>query len=111
MDIKLTIKDKQEGTAKQTGSFVAIIDDKPIGELDFDITDHVMNAYHTGVRSEYEGQGIAAKLVDALVAYAKEKQLNVMPTCSYIKAKFERSPETYKEIWHKTDQEPSGSSF
>ena len=48
---------------------------------------------HTGVPPEYEGRGIAAKLVNKAVADAREQGFKITPVCSYVVAQFRRHPE------------------
>lgn len=48
---------------------------------------------HTGVPPEYEGRGIAAKLVHAAIADARETGFKITPVCSYVVAQFRRHPE------------------
>ena len=48
---------------------------------------------HTGVPPEYEGRGIAAKLVNKAVADAREQGFKITPVCSYVVAQFKRNPE------------------
>jgi len=43
----------------------------------------------TVVSSELRGQGIAGKLFDAGVKYARENGYKIVPICSYIVKKFE----------------------
>lgn len=43
----------------------------------------------TVVSSELRGQGIAGKLFDAGVEYARENRYKIVPICSYIVKKFE----------------------
>lgn len=50
-------------------------------------------ADHTYVPSSMRGQGLAGKLVDALVADAREKGFTIVPQCSYVAAAFRRHPE------------------
>lgn len=50
---------------------------------------------HTGVPTAFEGQGIAAQLVDAAVAAARAEGWKITPLCSYVAARFRRRPE-----WH-----------
>lgn len=47
---------------------------------------------HTGVPSQYRGQGIARKLVDFALADIRTRGLKVIPQCSYVEAEFERDP-------------------
>ncbi|OLN22466.1 GNAT family N-acetyltransferase [Domibacillus antri] len=49
-----------------------------------------INANHTYVSEEMRGVGTAAQLLDALVGYARENDLKIIPTCSYVVAKFAR---------------------
>ena len=50
-------------------------------------------ADHTLVPRELEGRGIAAALVEALVADAREHGFRIVPQCSYVEAKFRRNPD------------------
>ncbi len=93
---------------KDHGSFFIMKDGNQIAELDFDIKDNVLNAYHTGVRKELEGQGIAAKLFDKVVVYARDKNYKILPSCSYILVKFRRHPNDFADVWQRIDDEPTG---
>lgn len=83
------------------GSFFINKDGNQIAELDFELKDDVLNAYHTGVRKELEGQGIASKLFDKLLEYARENNYKIIPSCSYIAAKFHRHPDEFVDVWHR----------
>jgi uncharacterized protein len=50
-------------------------------------------ANHTWVPPEARGKGIAAALVEALVADAREQGFRIDPQCSYVAAAFRRHPE------------------
>lgn len=50
-------------------------------------------AEHTLVPPAIGGRGIAARLVEALVADAREQNFKVKPVCSYVVAKFDEHPE------------------
>ena len=50
-------------------------------------------ANHTWVPNEARGKGIAAALVDALIADAREQGFKIVPQCSYVEAAFRRHPE------------------
>ncbi len=47
-------------------------------------------ANHTWVDDSLRGQGVARLLLDALVQFAREKKLKIVPTCSYVEAVFKR---------------------
>ena len=50
----------------------------------------IWDAVSTFVPPSQRGQGIAAKLVDRLIADARAQGAKVLPTCPYIKVKFDR---------------------
>ena len=56
---------------------------------------------HVGVYPEHRGQGIAGKIVEAGLEYAKQNSLRVIPMCSYAAAYIRRNPQ-YLEL---TEQE------
>jgi predicted GNAT family acetyltransferase len=58
---------------------------------------------HVGVHPDHRGQGVAAKIVEAGLHYAREKSLRVIPMCSYAAAYIRRNPK-HMEL---TEQERS----
>ena len=48
---------------------------------------------HVGVYPEHRGQGVAGKVTQAALEYAKGKSLRVIPMCSYVGAYIRRNPE------------------
>lgn len=104
MDIQFRMNDKNQG------SFFIEKEGRQIAELDFEVKDNIMNAYHTGVRPELEGQGIAGRLFNEMVQYARNKGYKVIPSCSYIHAKFRRHPGEFTDIWYHSDDEPTGET-
>ena len=80
------------------GSFFIEEDGRQIAELDFVIKEDVLDAIHTGVRPELEGQGIAGRLFDEMVNFAREKGYKVKPTCPYIDVKFKRDPDGFSDV-------------
>ncbi|MFM2119584.1 MAG: hypothetical protein RL722_1052 [Pseudomonadota bacterium] len=54
----------------------------------------VVDFVHTGVPRALEGRGIAAALVAAGLAWAREQGLAVRPVCSYVRVYMRRHPET-----------------
>ncbi len=49
---------------------------------------------HTEVPPALEGRGLAAELVGAVLAWAREQGLKVRPSCSYVAAYMRRHPQT-----------------
>lgn len=50
-------------------------------------------AEHTLVPQAIGGRGVAARLVEALIADAREQGFKVVPACSYVAVAFDRHPE------------------
>lgn len=75
----------------ETGEQVAEISYSPANDT-FVIADHTLVAEHL------EGQGIAGKLLDHLVAEMKKEGKYILPLCPYVKRKFENEPEKYDHI-------------
>ncbi len=53
----------------------------------------IVIANHTGVPPAFQGQGIAAQLVERLVADAQAEGFKIIPACSYVAAQKRRHPE------------------
>jgi len=63
------------------------------GELDYALDAGVVNFHHTGVHPGLRGQGIAALLVEAGLAWAELQGLKVHAGCSYVAAHLQRHPQ------------------
>ena len=63
---------------KKRGSFF-IEQDGRQAELDFEVKDKLLNAYHTGVRPELRVRVIAARLFDKMIHFAREEGYKVIP--------------------------------
>ena len=48
---------------------------------------------HTGVSSALKGRGVGRQLVRAVVDYARQRQLKILPLCPFAKAEFDKNPE------------------
>lgn len=64
-----------------------------IGRLTWVRRGDIRVADHTLVPLEIGGRGVAARLVEALVADARETGFRIEPACSYVAAAFRRHPE------------------
>lgn len=64
-----------------------------IGRLTWVKHGDVRIADHTLVPPAIGGRGIAAKLVEAIIADARAEGFRINPTCSYVAASFKRHPE------------------
>ncbi|MFZ3577797.1 GNAT family N-acetyltransferase [Virgibacillus sp. DJP39] len=66
---------------------------EPLAEITFQLTDTKLIIDHTVVSESLSGQGIAGKLVEKVVNYAREKGKKIIPVCSYAQKKMEKTPE------------------
>lgn len=74
------------------GSFKAFDNEKEIGTLDYTLDEkNTILLNHTEVSPEYEGKGIGKKLVMESVEYARQKNMKILPRCSYAEKVFERT--------------------
>jgi predicted GNAT family acetyltransferase len=59
--------------------------------------DTTINAYSTFTPPEQRGQGLAGKVTQAALDWAKTKSYKVIPGCPYVAAYIKRHPE-YEEL-------------
>ena len=76
----------------QKGEFFTLNDSaKRIAEISYVWTgEHKIIANHTWVDDALRGHGGARQLLDVLVEFARQKQLKIVPTCSYVDVRFKR---------------------
>ena len=75
------------------GEFVLEQDGRRVGELTYSLGGGRMVIRHTGVDLPLRGSGAARRLLDAAVAYARERTLKIVPHCSYAEVVLGRSAE------------------
>lgn len=73
---------------------------KVIAEVTFtNVDENTILIDHTFVDDCLRGQGIAAKLMLEVVAYAKSKSKKIKATCSYAVKWFEKNKDEYKDLY------------
>ena len=88
---EVTITQRDNGNK---GAYYAHVEgSKSMGRLTWVEEDGVRVAEHTIVPPEIGGQGVAARLVEAMIADARESGFKVKPVCSYVVAAFDKHPE------------------
>ncbi|MDM1487202.1 MULTISPECIES: GNAT family N-acetyltransferase [Acinetobacter] len=84
----------QHQETQRGGEFFIERDGRHIAEITYQYQNEAtIVADHTWVDNSLRGQGVARQLLDALVAFAREKQLKIVPTCSYVDVMFQREAE------------------
>lgn len=53
---------------------------------------------HTVVDENYQGQGLAEKLLDEVCEHARRENVKIIPICSYAVKKFDEQPEKYGDL-------------
>lgn len=77
-----------------TGEYHAhVADSEEIGRLTWVDRGGVRYAEHTLVPKAISGRGVAGRLVEAIVADARENHFRIAPVCSYVAVAFQRHPE------------------
>ena len=75
------------------GAFFIAQDGKRLAEMTYSrANDALVIIDHTEVDARLSGQGVARKLLDAAVAWARETHTKVLATCPYASAQFARDP-------------------
>lgn len=67
--------------------------DGQLSKLDYMLDGDTIVMTHVGVYPEQRGQGVAGKLTQVALEYAKENSLRVIPMCPYIAAYIHRNPQ------------------
>jgi uncharacterized protein len=71
--------------------------DGNLSKLDYIQDDKNFVITHVGVHPSLRGQGVAGRIVEVSLVYARENSLRVVPMCSYAAAFIRRHPE-YAEL-------------
>jgi len=65
--------------------------------VEYTMTEKEINLYHTYTHPALRGKGLAAQVVRAALEFAKENNLKVIPTCSYVQSFIAKNDE-YKKL-------------
>jgi len=78
--------------------FSLIVDGQEVGRMMVNITPGILNAGHTGVSLTQRKKGYGRKLISAVVDYARENNLKIIPQCGFVSMMFNKYPEIYGDI-------------
>jgi uncharacterized protein len=89
----------QQELGETKGRFYILADGRDLGEMTFVFagSDKII-IDHTLVSDELKGQGAGKKLLDATVAWVREKGLKIIPICPFAKAVMTKNPEKYQDV-------------
>jgi predicted GNAT family acetyltransferase len=92
-DVSLQLNEQKKG------AFIIKDGDQQLGEMVVSISGKNLTVYHTEVVPEAEGKGLAKKMLQEMVDYARKNGLKVIPLCPYVHAQFRRHPDEYADLW------------
>jgi predicted GNAT family acetyltransferase len=90
--MEIDLDQVQVGHNPEENRFETFIDGK-LCKLDYIQNGSNFVITHVGVHPSLRGQGIAGKIVEAGLGYARENSFRVVPMCSYAAAYIRRHPE------------------
>lgn len=70
---------------EENNKIVAYDNNEIIGHCEYKNINDTWNIIHTKVNSNYQGQGIAKKLVEQVITKANKNNIKVTADCSYAK--------------------------
>jgi predicted GNAT family acetyltransferase len=80
----------QHQQTAEAGVFYVEVDGERLANLSYGRSGGGANIEHTYVSDRLRGRGVARRLVDAAVAWARQSGTKLSATCSYAKAVFEK---------------------
>ncbi len=81
---------------KENERFVIYLEGNEV-YVEYTMTEEKINLYHTYTHPALRGKGLAAQVVRAAFEFAKENNLKVIPTCSYVQSFIAKNDE-YKKL-------------
>jgi uncharacterized protein len=94
-DVKLNLDNNGKGY------FYIPDGEQRIAEMIINVSGNELTVFHTEVMPKAAGRGLAKKLLDSMVDYARENNLKVIALCPYVHAQFLRHPDDYNDVWKK----------
>ncbi|HET8809009.1 MAG TPA: GNAT family N-acetyltransferase [Flavobacteriaceae bacterium] len=89
------IKHKESGG---DGMFYMEDDEGIVSEMTYTQKDNgIMVIDHTKTRKNLEGNGLASKVLDHVVNFARENSIKIDPLCPFVEAKFDEI-ESYQDV-------------
>jgi predicted GNAT family acetyltransferase len=64
-----------------------------MGKINYLIEDNVIVAYHTEAKPEYSSLGVGTALVKRAIAFTRENNYKMVPSCPFIAKYIENHPE------------------
>lgn len=78
--------------------FLLNVDGREVGRMLVNIIPGILKAGYTSIGMAQRRSGYGRKLVTAVVDYARENNLKIVPECGFVAMMFNKYPETYGDI-------------
>lgn len=93
----MNLQIKHQETENQ-GKFYLEDEKGIVSELTYKSKDNgIMVIDHTKTRKNLEGNGLASKVLDHVVHYARENSIKINPLCPFVERKFNET-ESYQDV-------------
>lgn len=84
---------------KDEGVFLAILENKVLGEMSYRMeSPAVMAIEHTEVKESERGNNLGMELLDVAVAFARDKNCKIRPVCKFVNVMFEKNTAKYGDV-------------
>jgi uncharacterized protein len=75
---------------------------KRLAEMSYSMqSSTIMAIEHTEVDPSLRGLKVGDRLLEKALAFAREKQLKILPLCSFVQAIFKKDPSKVEDLWYK----------
>lgn len=86
----------QHTNTRPEGFFSAMLEDKKAGEIVYKwSSENTIIILHTEVNPVFKGKNIGKDLVMAVIDYARQNNLKIIPVCEFAKSLFNKHPELH----------------
>jgi uncharacterized protein len=72
--------------------------DQVVGFTQYKRRGHLIAFIHTEVSPEYEGKGVASRLISAALDTSRKEGMAVLPFCPFVRGYIEKHPDEYLDL-------------
>jgi uncharacterized protein len=72
--------------------------DDVIGFTQYKRRGHLIAFIHTEVSPEYEGEGVASRLISTALDTSRQQSMAVLPFCPFVRSYIEKHPDGYVDL-------------
>jgi uncharacterized protein len=91
----ITLKHRNNGR----DAFMVEENGEELAFMEVGVSENRLTVYHTEVSEKLKGEGIGMKLLEAMVDFARQHKLKVLPLCPFVHGQFKKNRKAYADIW------------